>query len=202
MSITEPAVATHTNGAPETALFGAGFTDIAKWMRVSTYQSAGSSHAKLFDEQAVMEATLNLATAALIGGNMISNVGCLNADQTCSMTQMVASDEIIDMLKHILRGIPVNDDTMALDVIEDVGPGKHFLTHKHTRGRFEKELWRPKLMDRKRWSTWSKGGAKRYGQRAQERVRDILATETEALLEEAMYKELRRICELADARHQ
>ena len=188
-------------GSPEMALLSAAYTQITKWLEVPEYETAGCSDAKLFDEQAAMEATINIATAGLIGGNMIHDVGYLEQGLTSSMEMMVASDEIIDMVKRILRGIPVTDVTQALDVIEDVGPGGHYLEHDHTYHRFKNEIWRPKLLDRLNWENWELAGTKTHRDRVHERVIEILETETEPLLDEAMYKELRRICELADARH-
>ena len=97
-------------GSPEMALLSAAYTDITKWLGVPEYETAGCSDAKMFDEQAAMEATINIATAALIGGNMIHDVGYLEQGLTSSAEMMVASDEIIDRVKRILRGIPVTDD--------------------------------------------------------------------------------------------
>ena len=188
-------------GSPEMALLSAAYTQITKWLEVPEYETAGCSDAKLFDEQAAMEATINIATAGLIGGNMIHDVGYLEQGLTSSMEMMVASDEIIDMVKRILRGIPVTDVTQALDVMEDVGPGGHYLEHDHTYHRFKNEIWRPKLIDRLNWENWELAGTKTHRDRVHERVIEVLETETEPLLDEAMYKELRHICELADARH-
>ncbi|MCL4297384.1 MAG: trimethylamine methyltransferase family protein [Anaerolineae bacterium] len=188
-------------GSPEMALLSAGYTDITKWLDVPMYETAGCSDAKIFDEQAAMEATINIATAALIGGNMIHDVGYIESGLTSSMEMMVASDEIIDMVKRILRGIPVTDESKALDVLDSVGPGGHFLDHDHTYERFKTEIWRPRLLDRQNWENWTLSGSKRFNERVHERVIEILETETEPLLDEAMYRELRRVCELADARH-
>jgi trimethylamine--corrinoid protein Co-methyltransferase len=188
-------------GSPEMALLSAAYTQITKWLEVPEYETAGCSDAKLFDEQAAMEATINIATAGLIGGNMIHDVGYLEQGLTSSMEMMVASDEIIDMVKRILRGIPVTDVTQALDVMEDVGPGGHYLEHDHTYHRFKNEIWRPKLLDRLNWENWELAGTKTHRDRVHERVIEVLEAETEPLLDEAMYKELRHICELADARH-
>jgi trimethylamine--corrinoid protein Co-methyltransferase len=188
-------------GSPEMALLSAAYTDITKWLEVPEYETAGCSDVKVFDEQAAMEATINIATAALIGGNMIHDVGYIEQGLTSSMELMVASDEIIDMVKRILRGIPVTDETMALDVMEAVGPGGHYLEHDHTYNRFKTEIWRPKMLDRNNFENWTEAGGKRYGERVHERVIELLETETEPLFDEAMYKELHRICELADARH-
>jgi trimethylamine--corrinoid protein Co-methyltransferase len=188
-------------GSPEMALLSAAYTEITKWLEVPMYETAGCSDVKAFDEQAAMEATINIATAALAGGNMIHDVGYIEQGLTSSMEMMVASDEIIDMVKRILRGVPVSDETMALDVMEAVGPGGHYLEQDHTYNRFKTEIWRPKLLDRLNWENWTQAGSKRYGERVHDRVIEILEAETEPLLDEGMYKELRRICELADARH-
>jgi len=188
-------------GSPEMALLSAGYTDITKWLRVPEYETAGCSDAKLFDEQAAMESTINIATAGLVGGNMIHDVGYLDSGLTSSMELMVSSNEVIGMVKRILRGITVDDDTMALDVMADVGPGGHYLEHEHTFNRFRTEIWQPDLISHQNWEDWTMAGSKRFGERVHERVIEILETETEPLLDDAMYKELRRVCEMADARH-
>ena len=113
---------------------------------------------------------------------------------------LVASDDIISRTKRILRGIPVDDDTKALDVLDEIGPGGHFLgTTTPSSGS------RPKTGAR-RWSTGRSTrlgglGHKSYQQRVHERMIEILEAESEPLLDEKMYGELRRICELADAWH-
>jgi trimethylamine--corrinoid protein Co-methyltransferase len=188
-------------GSPEMALLSAAYTQITKWLGVPEYETAGCSDAKLFDEQAAMEATFNIATAALVGGNMIHDVGYLEQGLTSSMEQMVASNEIIDRVKRILRGVPVNDDTKALDVIDEVGPGGHYLDHDHTYDRFRDLIWQGELTDRQNWENWDLGGRKTFGDRVHAKVLEILEADTEPLMDEAMVEELRRICELADERH-
>ncbi len=188
-------------GSPEMALLSAAYTDITKWLRVPEYETAGCSDTKIFDEQALMEATFNITTAGLIGGNMIHDVGYIEQGLTSCPEMLVASDEIIDRTKRILRGIPVTDESMALGVMDEVGPGGHYLAHDHTYDRFKTEIWRPKLSDRKDFNDWSKAGSKTYQERVHERMIELLEAEVEPLLEEDMYKELRQICELADERH-
>jgi len=188
-------------GSPEMALLSAAYTQITKWLGVPEYETAGCSDSKLFDEQAAMEATMNIVTAALSGGNMIHDVGYIEQGLTSSPEMMVAADEIIDMVKRIMRGIPVTDETLALDVIDAVGPGGHFLDQDHTFDRFRTEIWQPKLLDRHNWEGWEAAGRKTHQERVRERVIEILEKETEPLLDEKMYQELHRICELADARH-
>jgi trimethylamine--corrinoid protein Co-methyltransferase len=188
-------------GSPEMALLSAAYTQITKWLGVPEYETAGCSDAKMFDEQAAMEATFNISTAALVGGNMIHDVGYLEQGLTSSMEMMVASNEIIDRVKRILRGVPVNDDSKALHVIDEVGPGGHYLDHDHTYDRFRDLIWQGELTDRQNWDNWNLGGRKTFRDRVHDRVLEILDADVEPLMEEAMYQELRRICELADERH-
>jgi trimethylamine---corrinoid protein Co-methyltransferase len=188
-------------GSPEMALLSAAYTQITKWLGLPEYETAGCSDAKIFDEQAAMEATFNIATAALAGGNMIHDVGYLEQGLTSSMDMMVASDEIIDMVKRIIRGIPVDDDSKALHIMDKVGPGGHYLEQDHTFAHFKTDIWRPKHIDRQNFENWEKAGSKPYHQRIRERVIEVLETETEPLLDEKMYAELHRVCELADLRH-
>ena len=104
MSAMDMRTAVYSYGSPEMALLSAAYTQITKWLGVPMYETAGCSDAKMYDEQAAMEATMNIATAALVGGNMIHDVGYLEQGLTSSAEMMVAADEIIDMVKRILQG--------------------------------------------------------------------------------------------------
>ncbi|NQS92167.1 MAG: trimethylamine methyltransferase family protein [Chloroflexi bacterium] len=201
MSAMDMRTAVYSYGSPEMALLSAAYTQITKWLGVPMYETAGCSDAKMYDEQAAMEATINIATAALVGGNMIHDVGYLEQGLTSSAEMMVAADEIIDMVKRILRGIPVTDDSRALHVIEEIGPGGHFLAHDHTFERFKSEIWSPKLVDRQNFEGWEASGSKTHRQRVHEKVMEILDREEEPLLDKKMYKELKKVCDLADEKH-
>jgi trimethylamine--corrinoid protein Co-methyltransferase len=132
---------------------------------------------------------------------MIHDVGYLEQGLTSSPEMLVASNEIIDRVKRIMRGIPVNAEEVGLGVMDEVGPGGHYLDHDHTYSRFKTDIWRPDLTDRLNWQNWEAAGSKSYRDRVHERVIEILEKEEEPLMDEKMYKELRRICELADERH-
>jgi trimethylamine--corrinoid protein Co-methyltransferase len=201
MSNMDMRTAVYCYGSPEMALLSAAYTQITKWLGVPMYETAGCSDTKLYDEQAALESTLNIATAALTGGNMIHDVGYLEQGLTSSPEMFVASDETISRVKRILQGIPVTDVTKALDVIEDVGPGGHYLAHDHTFDRFKSEIWSPEMISRESYEEWEEAGSKTYRERVNEKVRSILDAEEEPLMDEKMYKELRRVCELADERH-
>ncbi|MBT8367851.1 MAG: trimethylamine methyltransferase family protein, partial [Deltaproteobacteria bacterium] len=78
------------------------------------------------------------------------------------------------MAKHFIRGIEVNRETLAREVIERVGPGGHFLDQDHTYNHFKSELWVPRLMTRSALSDWQEQGAKDMAARIQEKLEDII----------------------------
>jgi len=188
-------------GSPEMALLSAGYTDITKWLYVPMYNTSGCTDAKLFDEQAAMEATMNTMIAMLCGGNMIHDVGYIESGMTSSPDMLVVCNEIIGLCKRFMQGIPVTRDSVPLNTIDEVGPGGHYLGTDHTMAHFKTEFFRPDLLDRLDWDRWTKAGSKTMQERVQHRVIEILEEDREPLFDEKMYREMHRICELADARH-
>jgi trimethylamine--corrinoid protein Co-methyltransferase len=188
-------------GAPELFLLSACMTDISKELDLPMFSTAGCGDAKVLDEQAASEATLSLLMAGLSGASLIHDVGYLESGLLGSLDMLVLSDEVISMVKRILRGITVNEETLALDVIADVGPGGHFIGMEHTRRHLRAEHWLPKLMDRTNREAWERSGAKTLGRRVREKVIDILEGYDPSALDEHLLGELKTIVALADERH-
>ncbi|NIO04388.1 MAG: Trimethylamine methyltransferase MttB, partial [Proteobacteria bacterium] len=61
---------------------------------------------------------------ALAGANLIYGLGMLEMGMTLSFAQLVMDNEFARMIKHVVKGIPVNDETLAVDVIREIGPFK------------------------------------------------------------------------------
>jgi trimethylamine---corrinoid protein Co-methyltransferase len=101
--------------------------------------------------------------------------GTASPTTSASYEQLVIDDEIGGQILRILRGFEINEETLALDVIRNVGPGGHYLQTDHTRQHFRHELSLPALADRHTWDTWAANGKKDTFARAQERVEDLLA---------------------------
>ncbi|MBM4044716.1 MAG: trimethylamine methyltransferase [Planctomycetes bacterium] len=131
-------------GAPELSLLSAALTDIAHHLKIPMFSTAGCSDSKVLDEQAAVEATFSVLTAALSGANLIHDVGYLESAMVGSFDMVVLSDEVIGMAKRLVRGIEVNDETLAVDVIRAAGPGGNFLAEDHTYRHFKQEFWFPK----------------------------------------------------------
>jgi trimethylamine--corrinoid protein Co-methyltransferase len=92
----------------------------------------------------------------------------------CSTAQLILGDENIGMAKRFIRGIEVNRETLARELIENVGPGGHFLDQNHTYDHFKEELWMPSLMTRSAGEDWRSQGAKDLATRIQEQLEDIV----------------------------
>ena len=188
-------------GAPELALISAAMTDVAKWLRLPMFSTAGCSDAKVLDQQAAIEAAVSIVVAALSGANLIHDVGYLESGLLGSFDMLVMSNEVIGMAKHILGGVTVTPETLAVDVIERVGPGGHYLTQEHTRKHFRTELWFPTLMDRQQRRSWEAGGRKTMAERVRAKVVDILEHHEPLPIPAEVKARLKEIVAQADARH-
>lgn len=161
-------------GAPEFRLLLAGLTDIAHYYKIPVWSAAGCTDSKAVDEQAAIEATSSCLMAALSGANLVHDVGYMEYGATSSLELLVMDDDIIGHIRRIVEGIQVNEDTLAVDVIEDVGPGNQFLTHRHTFEHFKKEIWVPALMNRKRYDHWVNDGKLTLGEAVNMKTKEII----------------------------
>ncbi len=192
---------TFSYGAPELFLSSACMTDISKELKLPVFSTGGCSDAKVLDEQAATEASLSLLMAGLSGANLIHDVGYLESGLLGSLDMLVLSDEVISMVKRMLRGLVVTEETLAVDVLADVGPGGHFIGKEHTRRHLRAEHWLPKLMDRTNREAWERNGAKTMGLWIREKVIDILEQYEPPPLDEHLLGELNTIVALADERY-
>jgi trimethylamine--corrinoid protein Co-methyltransferase len=188
-------------GAPEMTLLSAAMTDVAKWLRLPMFSTAGCSDAKVLDQQAAVEAAMSVIIAALSGANLIHDVGYLESGLLGSFDMLVMSNEVIGMAKRILGGITVTPETLAVDVIEQVGPGGHYLTQEHTRQHFRGEMWFPTLMDRQMRRGWEAGGRKTMAERVRAEVKHILEHHQPLPIPTEVEARLKEIVAEADERH-
>ena len=186
-------------GAPEFMLSTCALTDMARYYRLPMFHFAGCTDAKTFDQQAAMEGALWMLVAALSGGNLVHDVGYIDNGLTSSLEMLVSMDEVAGLVKRIMGGIEVSDETMAVDVIDKVGPAGHFLGEDHTYRHF-RENWFPKLLNRDNYETWKSKGSQTLGDRASAKAREILETHQPEALGDEIKAELASIIERAEAR--
>lgn len=197
-TIMDMMTSTFSYGAPELSIASAASTDISKWLGLPMFSTGGCSDSKVVDEQAAIEATLSLYTAMLSGASLIHDVGYLESGLNGSLQMLVLCDEIIDMVKHIGRGIRVDEETLCLDVIDRVGPGGQFLSEDHTLEHYRRDFWFPRLIDRSNYETWVGAGEKTLGARVEEKMNHILESHHPAPIDDDVIKEMKKIVEKAD----
>lgn len=188
-------------GAPEMVLLSAAMTDVAKWLNLPIFSTAGCSDSKVLDQQAAIESAVSVVVAALSGANLIHDVGYLESGLLGSFDMLVMSNEVISLAKRILGGITVTPETLAVDVIERVGPGGQYLTQEHSRRHFRTETWLPTLMDRQMRRGWEASGRKTMADRVRAKVLDILEHHQPMPIPAEVEARLRAIVAEADARH-
>jgi len=147
------------------------------------------------DEQSNLERTNFAFMAGLAGTNVFSGAGMLEQGKTFSHLQLVMDDEIHSIIKLVLGGISVDEDRLAVEAIDRVGPGGNYLIDDLTLKYFKSERLFPKLMLRETRDTWESKGAKSFRERARARVKQILATHQPTPLDEAVSKELAALVE-------
>jgi trimethylamine--corrinoid protein Co-methyltransferase len=167
-----------SGGGGEQAVLAAAAAQIGNFYGLPISVGAGMSDSKLPDGQAGFEKGVTTTAAALAGSNIVSEaVGTQASLLGASFEAMVIDDEMVGMIKRVVRGIEVTDETLSYDVIREAveGPG-HFLGHPQTLSLMETEFHYPSLSDRTPPAEWQDGGARDMRERARTRVREILST--------------------------
>ncbi len=170
--------------------------DVAQHYGVPIFGFAGVTDAKVFDAQAAAETTLTLFEAALFGANLIHDIGLMDNAMTGSLELVVFSDEVIGWLRRYLRRLDISQETLALDVIQQVGPDGHFLDTEHTL-RYVRDTWMPTLFDRRAYHRWAADGGLTTQQRATRRVREIVRDHRAEPLSAGVTRALTEIIEAA-----
>jgi trimethylamine--corrinoid protein Co-methyltransferase len=119
-------------------------------------------------------------------------VGYLEAGLTTSPEMIVFTSEMIDMHRRFMAGVEISDETLALDVIHEVGPGGDFIATEHTMQHF-REDWYPTLFERRRYGQWQAAGAQRMEDRLRDKTVDIIDAHVPPALPESVRTEIAQI---------
>ena len=187
-------------GGPEMSLYTSAMADIARYLDLPFMGTAGASEAKGLDGQAAVESTVQIVLSSLSGAAMVHDLGFLDCAELGSLESLVMSDEVIGMARRIARGIEVNDETLMLDLIDQVGPGGEFISTVETARACRREIWMSHLMDRQRWDAWEQAGAQTFGDRVRARLAHIRATHRPPPLPDATARQIEAILREAEAR--
>ena len=192
-AVLDMSTAQSSYNAPEYLQSYGCFVELARWLDLPNWGYAGTTDAQLVDAQAGMEVAELTLLSMLIGSNLNHDVGYLDFGLTGSLEQIVIADEFIALNRRLLGGVEVSDETLALNVIADVGPGGDALAHRHTARHLRRAQWRPKVLNRKSYERWQDAGAPDLREAARRRARELLATHTPAQLDPALARQLDEI---------
>lgn len=165
---------------------------LAQFYGLPSFSLAGGSDSKLVDQQAAAEAALSLLADSLMGGNLIHDLGYLESGLTYSLAQLVICHEMVSWIKGYLKPLEVSDETLALDVIAQVGPHGQYLKTEHTLQHF-RDHWYPTLFERGNFDQWRQKGSLSLGERAARQVEKLLQSHTPEPLPPEVQRRLKQI---------
>jgi trimethylamine--corrinoid protein Co-methyltransferase len=173
MAVLDMKASTRAGGGPEHGLTSAAYAQMAHHFGFPALAGGFVTTSKEPDEQAAYEKFASAVMPILAGADMIAGIGLLEDCRTIWLEQMAIDDEISRIIGRMAQGIDVSDDSLALDVAHQVGPGRDFLGQRHTVEHFRTEHFMPVLSDRSSWDSWVSRGSKTILARAGDEVRRI-----------------------------
>lgn len=172
-------------GAVEFHLLVAAASELTSYYGLPFYGTAGCTDAKVMDAQAVVEATMEIFSTLLSQANLVHDIGVADHCRSVNPELIVLCDEVIEMLKHYIQGVSVDDQSLALDLIERVGPGGAYLTELHTMNNF-RNVFYPTLFSRK----MKNPDRSEVRDKIRDRMADILANHQVPSLDPSIHLEL------------
>jgi len=186
-------------GAPEFDLARVAIAELVRYYGLPHWGYAGCSDSCVMDEQAAADATSSVLVALLSGQHLAHDIGYLEAGLTTSPEMIVFTAEIIDRMRHLVRGMSLDREALALDLIHAVGPGGAYLTTEHTLEHF-REFWQPSLFSRYRREEWARRGSTRLGERLRDKTIALMDSPRREALPDHQRDEIERILHESEAR--
>ena len=186
--------------APEKGLCNAALAQIARYYGFPTVMDGFSPDSKVNDTQAGYEKAVSGLASALSGANLIMGAGLLAYGDYPCFKSFVIDNEMLGYIYRVIRGIEVNEETLAIDVIATVGHRGNFLGQKHTNIHLREEHFIPEITDRYRTETWRSKGSKTIVERAKEKAIEILKSHYPEPLEKDIQQKLKEIVEESQRR--
>jgi len=173
-AVLDMATAQCSYNAPEYLLSYIAIIEMSHFYNLPNWGYAGTTDSQIPDQQATFEAGLETFIAEMAGSNLNHDVGYLDFGRTGSLDMIIILNEVIGQVRRLYRGIPVNEDTLALDVIREVGSDGNFLVHRHTLEHLQSTQWRPELISRMGYEKWEASGRTSLLDRARQKLQRIL----------------------------
>ena len=188
-------------GAPETGLITAASAQLARYYQLPIRSVGGTTESKRADIQAGFERMGTLLPAVLSGVNLITCAGTLDGTMLEDHPLLLLDDELAGACLRIARGINVNQSTLPLDLIKQVGFDGNYLQEDHTAKHFRNELFLPGLYSQEPYDTWQKKGKKLAYDLARDKVKEILANHKPRVVDPAISKAMDEFRQTVAARN-
>lgn len=183
-------------GSPENALVVTAVAQIARYYGLPVRGGGALTDSHLPDARAGFESMQNLLTAVISGADFVLHgAGILSSFLAFSYEKFVLDDEMCGMVRRFERGISVTPETLAYDVIAEVGPGGNYLMESHTLERCRSEFWQPAIGDRVSMEKWVAAGMPDEATRARKRWQKLLTEHQDPPLDETTRRQLRKFVE-------
>ena len=181
-------------GAIETMMINLGDVEMGSFLNLPTHAYMGLSDSKVPDAQAGFEGGMGALLAGLAGVNMISGAGMLDFESTQSIEKLIIDNEIIGMVKRLLRGVEDYGTPFASDILKDYDEKEELLSHPTTLKLFRKELFLAgPVIDRLSREVWKENGSKSARKRAKEQATILAEKSSLKPIDDAIFKELESI---------
>jgi len=175
--------------SPENALIASTVAQMAAYYQLPIRTGVGVTDSKIPDAQAGYEYAYNALMAAQAGANILWGAGGVDSGLGFDYAKLLMDHECGNNIRFLLKGVPVNNEELALELIEEVGPGGSFLTHKHTFKRARSQAQND-LFDRHPFANWEKHGSKTMTERAYDRAAEIIKNHQPKPIEPSVQAEL------------
>jgi trimethylamine--corrinoid protein Co-methyltransferase len=163
-------------GSPEWRLSDLVLAEMSRHYELPVFGTGGAADSKIVDAQTGMEYMGSLLVAALAGTNIIHDIGYLDSGLTGSLESIMLSADAIRWVKQFIKGIDFSEESLALDVIDEIGPAGQFLGHAHTLEHLRDNLWQPFAFDHDVYDIWAAKGSKDYTTRVRSMAKDLVAS--------------------------
>jgi trimethylamine--corrinoid protein Co-methyltransferase len=183
---------------PEEGLLCAGAVEVARYYGFYVTVNGFNSASKMSGAQTSYEKAMSTLLPVLAGADEVYGAGSLGGGMAASFEELIIDNEICKAVLKAVQEIEVNDETLAVDVINKVGPGGHFLAEKHTLKHFKDVLFFSDLTDRQSYDAWKKSGGKSMVKRAREKAEEILREHWPTPLDKDAQKEISEIISRAE----
>ena len=192
--IMDPRTSICSFGSPEQGLMAAAMVQMARHYGFPVYINVGLTDAKVPDAQAGIEKGTSMLLGALAGADTFGHCGICGTDHAGSLLWLYLDNEAAEYVKRIARGLEVNPDTLAAEIVKKVGPGGNFLAEEHTVRHFREELWLAgPAWTRESYDAWAESGKLSMGDRIREQIRHILADHQQETPEAKLTEEIDKI---------